>query len=720
MQAIAQKHSPLLPADYSFRNNEIQLMRMRTSSTLHFIALFVLLTGLVLTTMSSLFVSSAFADNETLSDLQTRRTQVEQRIRNIADAPARPGESLNDEIRRKGEDTRELRQELEQLDTEIAALQAQQNETPAEQPPAVTTGNTSTSQPETNSAAEPNEFDTVPRGAGYNAEVVDGPGRFGEGDKANIPEADDTTTWIRNGSGNYAGSFSRYSQNPNDRGWWADDQGRIHTTIWRSLTTECKACERLVGYFNRTMGQVLSNRKYEQELRWRKQHLRQQLFGNTPTERDVTRENSSDTRLLTQYAELVDAYDGMIERTREETRQLEQEAKDLAHQVSECEAQCREDEETDTTGITPGGWGGWVPQTSEGTETSRLPFTWRGPYSTDCWNCEKLATALNELPSRAYVVMELLREEMQRLNRFDQTIALNRASNGNGYNFDSEDGDYITVERARELRGQIEREITRLRERLQFFSEYHDRVLRMLNDCEREHCPDRAQDRRVGCMMPGDSGNIMPGTLMGGTGTVGDAAALCSVDSIELEYVVSVSGTNPLNPYEIQRIPYMLNNTDGMTPMTPVTPVVPVTPTIPVVPTTPVTPVTPTTPPTTPTEPVPPVATPLVVNAAGAVNFTHIVGTSSCPQPAGSITVTSNNGNPLTISNVSDSGSIASRLDESVVSNNVATPQISAQFNCSSAQNGTFSGTISGIATDMVTGETANFSVPATGTVTGP
>ena len=214
--------------------------------------------------------------------------------------------------------------------------------------------------------------------------------------------------------------------------------------------------------------------------------------------------------------------------------------------------------------------------------------------------------------------------------------------------------------------------------------------------------------------MPGDAGNITPGSLMGGTGTIGDASMLCSVDSIELEYVVSVSGTNALDPYEIQRIPYMLNNSDGMTPMTPVTPVVPVTPVIPTVPSTPVTPVTP---PTTPTEPVPPAATPLAVTAAGVVNFTHIVGTSPCPQPAGNITLTSNNGNPLMVSSVSDSGTIASRLDETVVSNNVAMPQISAQFNCSSAQNGTFTGTVTGMATDTVTGETANFSVPATGVV---
>ena len=129
-----------------------------------------------------LFSSVSMADPDlTLPELQARKTQVEQQIRNIADAPARPGESLNDEIRRKGEETRALRQELEQLDNQISALQAQQNDTPAEQPPAVTAGGASTPQPAESNTEETNEFHTVPPGAGYNAEVVDGPGRFGQG-----------------------------------------------------------------------------------------------------------------------------------------------------------------------------------------------------------------------------------------------------------------------------------------------------------------------------------------------------------------------------------------------------------------------------------------------------------------------------------------------------------------------------------------------------------
>ena len=181
---------------------------------------------------------------------------------------------------------------------------------------------------------------------------------------------------------------------------------------------------------------------------------------------------------------------------------------------------------------------------------------------------------------------------------------------------------------------------------------------------------------------------------------------------IELEQAISVTGSNAFDSYEIQRIPEMVNGADASNPVVLVTPV-------PVGTTTPVTPTVPTSP-ATPTTPTTPVTTPLAVTASGSVTFAHVVGTSSCPQSAGTVAVSSNNGNALTVSGVSTSGTLATRIDTSVSGNGSATPMISANFNCSSADNGSFSGSVTGTVTDSVTNETATFSVPASGTVTGP
>lgn len=112
------------------------------------------------------------------------------------------------------------------------------------------------------------------------------------------------------------------------------------------------------------------------------------------------------------------------------------------------------------------------------------------------------------------------------------------------------------------------------------------------------------------------------------------------------------------------------------------------------------------------------VTTPPVANfdiiVTGSISFEHEVGGSSCPQNAGQASIALSNGNPVALSALSVSGDLSERLDVQISGSS-----IEASFNCSSDQNGEFSGNVTGTATDETNGASKSFSFSAFGFVGG-
>lgn len=116
-----------------------------------------------------------------------------------------------------------------------------------------------------------------------------------------------------------------------------------------------------------------------------------------------------------------------------------------------------------------------------------------------------------------------------------------------------------------------------------------------------------------------------------------------------------------------------------------------------------------------PIEVLPPPTKPLQVSVNGSIKATHIVRTSPCPQNAGNVRIENQTGgNPIEIVGVTVSGKVKPKLAVTF-SGNVVT----AQFNCSSPVNGTFSGQVNITVRDSVTGETKVVSALASITVQG-
>ena len=183
---------------------------------------------------------------------------------------------------------------------------------------------------------------------------------------------------------------------------------------------------------------------------------------------------------------------------------------------------------------------------------------------------------------------------------------------------------------------------------------------------------------------------------------------------VKLEYARNISGHNPFNPDQVKE----MTEADKPPPAQPPVTQPPVTQ--PPVTQPPVTQPPKTEPPVEKPPVTEPPKEPTTLQYIGGVSFEHFVGESPCPQEAGGVLVSEQHNHPLEISNVRVTGTIQPKLQVTIERNNSRNPFVKAAFNCSSPQNGTFTGTITITIRDTVTGETKTHSFPARGTVTGP
>ncbi|MCI5049862.1 MAG: hypothetical protein MRY32_05975, partial [Rickettsiales bacterium] len=289
------------------------------------------------------------------SELTAERTRIQQQIQTITGSPAREGENLNDEIARKREETRELRERLEQIEAELAEIEAAKEA--REQAEAEAAGAQAANEA---AEAETAEFRTVPEGIlgrdGFR--VIDRP------DDINNPHEDgETTTWIRNR--NYT---TRYTQNPDDWIFWGGVYDVTKSTKWRDVTTDCEPCKELVTHLNETMQEYFYQLGSVARWRHQKNNFRERaLRGTQQGSVDVTGDNNSRTQVLAQIMEINEAYDARIEMESQQAQRLREQADELARQVVVCERQCT-DEDADTSGLTRS-FQSWVP-TERTLETS--------------------------------------------------------------------------------------------------------------------------------------------------------------------------------------------------------------------------------------------------------------------------------------------------------------------------------------------------------------
>jgi len=452
-------------------------------------------------------------------------------------------------------------------------------------------------------------------------------------------------------------------------GAWDYFKKRRINSKWVDIATECTQCQPIVDQYNELMREIFRNRDTLKLLINHQDYVLNSSRGKGSLGRSNPDGSLGEFGLSWIFLWAMQT-DEIINQLRELLITQERFARELAVTLQLCETSCSEERTGQPVSLA-------APAFQPA--LTALPFDWAGPYSTDCWHCEKLVAELNRLPA-------LARERLLVIGTADSRLAYLRARKDMGENpnrrqtFGREG--FIDAPRLDYEITELEQELGKARRELSQITAQFNTVLGMLQDCESlPQCTQVYQDPVVELQQTF--------TRLGFNGFV-----VSDVQNI-LTGVIAPPSQPPV-----------------VTPPTqpPVTP-----PTQP-----PVTP--PTEPPVTPpTQPPtqPPAPPPFNVVVTGSFSFQHIVGTTVCPTPAGTARISSNNGNPLRVSNVRDSGTIASLLDQQVAGNNSSNPSIQGSFNCSSPQAGNFNGQVTATITDTVTGESRTITIRAEGVVQG-
>lgn len=106
---------------------------------------------------------------------------------------------------------------------------------------------------------------------------------------------------------------------------------------------------------------------------------------------------------------------------------------------------------------------------------------------------------------------------------------------------------------------------------------------------------------------------------------------------------------------------------------------------------------------------------PLIYNAK--LGFTHITGTSPCPQEAGGISVGAISKVRTELSNLTVTGDIAPLLTVAPLAPTGVRITLMAEFNCAVMEKGVYSGAIEADITDPQSGKTNHISVPVVGEI---
>jgi uncharacterized membrane protein YgcG len=456
----------------------------------------------------------------------------------------------------------------------------------------------------------------------------------------------------------------------------------------KRITTSCAPCKSLVDQYNNALSRISYALYSIHNLKQRQDHFNDLVDGH----KDQQSNRAGDANLESSARNLAALFDVtanlelMLKISRQRLEHARWEASMLAMQIQKCELQCTS--EDGKTSITVGGFNpiGSIPQLPEPPTLGgkyQPNFPWKGPYTTDCWKCEKLAAELNRLPGLMEPLVRGIRNCIASIE--SSKAALRIQETGHFYKDRSDLQE--TVDHCEALIRENKANVKKI-------EKHFATVMRMLRECE-SSCK------------PSDSSS--------------------SGISIELEKAITVSGSNQFIPGDVKRIPEggeggssgtvtgSSTSSSGVTTSSASGGVTTSSAggssasgsgassgTIIVTP------------------PPPPANDPLNVSTTGGpFSFAHTVGSSPCPQNAGTVTISSNNGNPLTVNAIVVTGNISSRINTATLSNNTAMPQIRSQFNCSSATNGSFSGNVTATVRDTITGEIENISIPISGTVSG-
>lgn len=249
---------------------------------------------------------------------------------------------------------------------------------------------------------------------------------------------------------------------------------------WISRKTECTYCNGLNSQYNRAMADLL----------WARHDVKHmELLASENAAKLLLQHQLSGSYIDKSYKET----DGMglaivadaervskkhLASAKARVKKLEGITKELLAQLKDCEKVCKPAEEREIIIGDPVALG--------------LPFDWNGPYSTDCYRCEKLAAHLNKLPSIAqpYLLSKANYETLiqERKIAMDM-LQLNPNTVGPA-------GQDMYLEHEEKLK-RLEKGLANVNRNLDEITSNFNQTLSMFNDCQKSCKP-----KKKACVVP--------------------------------------------------------------------------------------------------------------------------------------------------------------------------------------------------------------------------
>ncbi len=239
--------------------------------------------------------------------------------------------------------------------------------------------------------------------------------------------------------------YVKKTSNPNHKGYYegvtevkylgdkkTSKRHFIEQMKWIDLKTGCKPCETLVNEYNSVVFNLFRARKNLRFIEFNLTPEGQKEFEKTlPHFGDAKLSDAEIAIKIGAILEFSDVNKQLLPEMKKMVSYYEALEKDLKNLIKKCEKQCSKEETKDKDPI------------SKEPKVLILPYDWKGPYTTDCFKCKKLADYLNTYPDRTY---PLLSEKMVlegNIKRLELKIKMQRMSAISGFY----DGDIEDIEK---------------------------------------------------------------------------------------------------------------------------------------------------------------------------------------------------------------------------------------------------------------------------------
>ncbi len=289
---------------------------------------------------------------------------------------------------------------------------------------------------------------------------------------------------------------AKTTSDPAHKGWQKRGK-KIKAIDWKDILPYCMECSYEVSDYNLAMKAVIK-RRYEIARH------RNQLNIFLKKHKKKIKKNSATAEEIRKISTLEELYADLDKVLKKHLIESELTAEKIRRKIIKCEKQVCKRKKSRKTKFKKGVWPGDTDRPLPPIIGWNLNFPWEGPYSSDCYSCERLSQRLNELPTlfREHSLKRVrMRMEIEEIRLISKILAQTDPSGLKTYEADSNTN---------------EKRVEDQEKRIESIENYFSKINEKYKDCTEIYCDEH------GSMCPVRPANIP--IIVGSKSDVGTTA----------------------------------------------------------------------------------------------------------------------------------------------------------------------------------------------------